>query len=48
MARLIAKALAEFQLYLTKSFGKKIDISLLREFAVMVNKIMDAIHRDGK
>ena len=44
MAMEIAKALAEFQMYLANNFGGKIDLSLLREFSVMVNKIIKAIH----
>ena len=44
MAMEIAKALADFQSYLAANFGGKIDLSLVREFSVMVRRIIDAIN----
>ena len=39
----IAKALAEFQMYLAKNMGSPITIETIRAFAEMVQKISAAI-----
>lgn len=48
MVMSIARALAEFQLYLANNIGGKIDISLLQAFGAMTKKIMDAIQVRGE
>jgi len=39
----VALALAEFNSYIVENFGGRIDLSLLRAFAVLVTDITDAL-----